>query len=255
MKISRLFLLIKYEFKLYFREFMAFFFTLIFPIMIFLLFGTVYADSIDPFWSNEISEDVRYIDTFTPNLMFLVILTSGIMSLPIGIAEYREHKILKRYRATPISPLYLLGAKALMLMSLVIIGGGLVFLLGQFLYNVQIIGSFIPIMGSLIIAMIAIYSLGLLMASLVSSARSANAAANLIYFPFMFLSGTLFPLSMLPDAVRAATNIVPAKHAVTLLQAAWVGESLSNYILEIVVLIMITIVSIFITIVTFKWES
>lgn len=240
--------------KMYFREFSAFFFSIIFPTLILLLFGTVYGNQPNPMWSQGTEFEVGYVDTFVPSLMYLVILTSGIMALPIGIAEYREGKILKRYKATPISPFYLLAAHAINLLVLTLLGTILVFVIGKVVYDVQIFGSFIAIILSFLLALIMTYSLGLLIASLVKSSRSANAIANVLYFPFMFLSGTMIPLAIFPNTLQKLTNLIPAKHAITLLQATWVGKPMGDYVLEILIIICVTIISLVVSVVCFKWE-
>ena len=104
------------EFRLYIREPSAFFFTLIFPLLLMLLFGSIWGN--DPFPGATYG----YIDAFTSAFIGLVILTSGVMHLTVNMASYREKGILKRFRATPISPVTLLAAQLIALLAITVLG-------------------------------------------------------------------------------------------------------------------------------------
>ena len=92
------------ELRLYLREPSAFFFTLIFPLLLMLLFGSIWGN--DPFPEQTFG----YIDYSTSAFIGIVILTAGIMNLTVSIASYREKGILRRFMAAPISPLIFLAA-------------------------------------------------------------------------------------------------------------------------------------------------
>ena len=51
------------------------------------------------------------VDNSVPGYIAMVIATTGMMSLPIGRATYRELGVLRRYRATPLRPQTLLGCQ------------------------------------------------------------------------------------------------------------------------------------------------
>jgi len=51
--------------------------------------------------------------------------------------------------------------------------------------------------------------IGMILARIVKEAQSAAAAANAIAFPMMFLSGSFFPLEMMPRFLQAFARMLP----------------------------------------------
>ena len=96
------------EFKLALREPIATFFTLVFPVLILFLFGSIYGNEPSEFLGGR-----GNVDNSVPGYIAMVIATTGMMSLPIGLATYRELGVLRRYRASPLRPQTLLGTSFL----------------------------------------------------------------------------------------------------------------------------------------------
>lgn len=241
--------LLKIEFKLYFRDFGAFFFTLVFPVMLLLIFGSIYGNE-----PADIFGGLGYIDTFIPALMYFVVLVTGIMMLPVNIVNYRENKILKRYKVTPISPAQLLIAQGLINMVVTAMGSVILFVCGKLMYDIRVEGSLFPILIAIFLGILMTYSLGFLVASLARSTRSVNAVSNMIYFPMMFLSGCMIPLSIFPDGVETVSKVIPGRYAVELLQNVFAGKTLLDNVGNIIVLLAISAISIVISVLSFKWE-
>jgi ABC-2 type transport system permease protein len=87
------------ELKLFLREPTAAFFTLAFPLMLLFLFGSIYGNEPTPFFGGYGSVDVS-----VPGYTALIIGTSGLLTLAITMASYREHGVLRRLKATPLRP-------------------------------------------------------------------------------------------------------------------------------------------------------
>ncbi|MCL6626272.1 MAG: ABC transporter permease, partial [Alicyclobacillus shizuokensis] len=83
------------EILLFVREPFAMFFTLLFPVILLLLFGSVYGHY-------DMHNGFRFIDIYIPSLFAMVIANLGLISIPITLAEYRERGILKHYQVTPM---------------------------------------------------------------------------------------------------------------------------------------------------------
>ena len=91
------------EFKLFLREPEAFFFTLIFPLILLFVFGSIFGNQ-----PNEVSFYLfggrGSVDASVPAYMALIIGITGLMLIPYLVATYREKGILRRLRTTPIRP-------------------------------------------------------------------------------------------------------------------------------------------------------
>ena len=86
------------ECKLFVRQPIAAFFTFVFPVLIFLMFGFIFGER--PLWNRP---DLSHIDFYAPALMAAYVSQAGLISLPVFLANYRQVGILKRYVVSPIS--------------------------------------------------------------------------------------------------------------------------------------------------------
>src|SRR5690348_1022997 len=77
------------EMKLFVREPLGAFFTLIFPVLLLLIFGAVFGNR-----ASGTIGDVGFVDAATPGYVALVIATSGLLSLAINVARARELGVL-----------------------------------------------------------------------------------------------------------------------------------------------------------------
>lgn len=240
--------LVATEFRLYVREPSAFFFTLIFPLLLMLLFGSIWGN--DPFPG----ETFGYIDAFTSSFIGLVVLTSGIMHLTVNIAAYREKGILKRFKATPVSPVSLLSAQLIVLLAISALGVILLLVAGVFVFGMHFWGSVPEAIAAFILGCLGIAGLGFIPASLVRTTRSGTVTANFIYFPMMFLSGAALPRQMLPDFLKTVSNCLPLTHMIELLRGIWLGESITAFPVEISVLAGTALIGGFVSAKFFRWD-
>jgi ABC-2 type transport system permease protein len=73
------------EIKLFLREPIGAFFTLLFPLMMLFLFGTIYGNEPSPYFNGYGTVDVS-----VPAYTSMIIGTTGIMGLTITMSAYRE---------------------------------------------------------------------------------------------------------------------------------------------------------------------
>ena len=236
------------EFILYLREPSGFFFTLIFPLLLMMLFGSI--------WGNDTFPDqiFGYIDYAVPAFIGMVIATSGLMGLTTSIAAYREKGILRRFKASPVSPLLVLTAELSALFMITIIGMILLLMAGVFVFGMRFFGSIPEVFLAFVLSSLSISALGFIPASLAPTARSGMITANVMYFPMLFLSGAVFPGDMLPPFLKTFAQILPLTHVIKLLQGLWLGGHLWDYPVQIIFLCGVTIAGFAIAAKYFRWE-
>ena len=157
------------------------------------------------------SQGAHPIDTVTPGIIALAIMSTSMVSLGIATGFERGYGVLKRLGATPLGRGRLLAAKiagvllveALQVIAICLValalgwnpGGGSTALL-------QVIGA--CLLGSL-----AFGGIGLTMAGRLK-AEVNLAAANGLYLVLLLLGGMVVPLSVLPGPLRAIAEVLPA---------------------------------------------
>lgn len=236
------------ELKLYLREPSAFFFTVVFPVLLMLLFGSIWGN--DPFPG----ETYGYIDAFTSSFIGIVILTAATMDLTINLSTYREKGILKRFRATPVSPVSFLAGEFLAILIISLLGVLLLLVVGIVLFNMHFRGNIFEGIAAFLISCCGMAGVGFIPASLSRSARTGTAISNTLYFPMLFLSGAALPRQMLPDFLKTFSEVLPLTHAIRMMQGIWLGESLWNFKVEIAVLGGILLAGTFVAARLFRWD-
>ncbi|MBU5591624.1 ABC transporter permease [Clostridium sp. MSJ-4] len=237
------------EFKLFFRNYMNLFFTIVFPGLMLILFGEIYGN--DP---SELFNGYGTIDISTPAYCAMIIAVTGVMSIPLSIVNYREKKILKRYMVTPVKVSSILIAEFVVNLIMTIIGIVILMIVGKVCYNIHFQGNVFVFAIVLLFCILVIFSIGLLIGSLASNTKNANAISNAIYFPMLFLSGATIPVELFPSKIEAISNVLPLTYVVKVLKGVWIGTAIDNYAKDLLVLAVIFGICITISIKKFKWE-
>ena len=235
--------------KLYLREPMATFFTIAYAPLVLLLFGTIYGNEPQPLLGGLGSMDIA-----VPAYIGLIILSVGLMGLPLGTSSSREQGVLRRYRATPMRPAAYLVADVLVYYLMTLVGVLLLIIVGKLVYDVQFSGNALSVLVGFTLGALSFFALGFLVSGLAPTARVAQVVGMVTAFPMMFISGATIPLELLPEGVRNVTRFIPLTHVVTLLRGLWVGDAWGEHLTEVAVLLGVLVVSTILAAWTFRWE-
>ena len=208
------------QFKRFLREPIALFFTLVFPVLLLLVFGFIYGNEPGSPFSPP---GFGYIDTEVPALAAIVIGTVALVSIPTTTAADRRQKLLRRYQATPLRPVVYFAADVSVHFGSALVGMVLLIIVAKLVFALRFGGSWLAVFGGFILSTLAFVAVGYVIASLVRSDRLAQAVGMAVYFPLMFLSGAAMPLEAMPENVREVARWLPLTHVVRLLQDLWFG--------------------------------
>ena len=238
------------EIKIFMREPLGAFGSILFPVLVFVVAGRLLGGRVTPS-SIPVATFVR---VGLPVLASVLISLSGVLSLVTIIAIYREGGILKRLRATPLRPQTILTAHVLVKLALTLVTLALMVLAGKRYYPVNVS---VPIVGfaiALLISTWSILSIGFLIASIVPTARFAQPIGAAILYPMIALCGLFVPLESLPPALHAAARLLPLTYSVSLLEGIWKGEPWSAHIGDIAALVLIFVICTALSAKVFRWE-
>ena len=238
------------EIKIFVREPLGAFGSILFPVLVFVVAGRLLGGRVTPS-SIPVATFVR---VGLPVLASVLISLSGVLSLVTIIAIYREGGILKRLRATPLRPQTILTAHVLVKLALTLVTLALMVLAGKRYYPINVS---VPIFGfaiALLISTWSILSIGFLIASIVPTARFAQPIGAAILYPMIALCGLFVPLESLPPALHAAARLLPLTYSVSLLEGIWKGERWSAHIGDIAALVVIFVICTALSAKVFRWE-
>ncbi|MCX6027137.1 MAG: ABC transporter permease [Chloroflexi bacterium] len=237
------------ECKLYFRFPIMALFTLALPLMILILLGSMFGNEPSPMYGGYGSVDVS-----VPAYAAMIIAISAFISLPITLANYRERGILRRFRATPVSPAAVLGAQLVMQFVMTLLGMALLIVAGRLVFGLRFEGNALSVLAAFSLSCLSFFAFGMVLAGLIPSVRLASVVGNVLLQPMIYLSGATIPLEVMSPRMREFTRFIPLTHAVTLLRGLWVGDAWSEHQTELIVLSAILVVCTIVAVKVFRWE-
>ncbi len=235
--------------RLFLREPITAFFTLGFPIMLVLIFGSMFGNKPSSLLGGYGSMDVSM-----PAYTALILGSIGFMTVAMGTSSYRETGVLRRYRATPLRPVTYILADVTVNLIMTLLGMAGVVLVGWLLYRVRFEGQPLNVFLAVVLSALAMFSIGYLIASLAPNARAAQVISMVIFYPMMFLSGAGMPLELLPATIRRIADFLPLTYPVRLLRGLWFGGTWSEHWLEVAVLGGILVLCTALASRLFRWE-
>lgn len=225
------------KFKMFFRDYPAVFFTLIFCPIILIIFGIAYGNEPSPIY-----DGLGAIDISVPAYSAIIIAGVSLVSFPISFVTSKDRGELKRLKMTPVPSIvfYLMDCFIYYVQALV--GIIILGLVGKIGFDTQYSGNIFATWLGITLIMIAILSIGIIISIVCKSPKAAQAFGFALMFPMLFLSGAGTPLEMMGEKLLSFSKYIPLKYGVTLLRGLWKGNSLNKHREEIIVLGVITII-------------
>ncbi len=192
-------------------------------------------------WFNR-SMDSRYF--LVPGLLVLIMTLIGALMTALVVAREWERGTFESLFATPVQPGEIIISKIVPYFCLGMVGLAVAVTAARVLFQVPIRGS-LP----LLILVSAIYLLVALGMGLLISTRTKNqfiasqAALLLTFLPAMMLSGFIFDIRSMPEAIQLITYLLPARYFVALLQTLFLaGDIWSVIVPNAAVLVLMAVI-------------
>jgi len=168
-----------------------------------------------------LSKRYRFIEFFVPGIIAMAIMTSCLSNALNMNAELRQKGILRKLATTPITRADWLASSIVYQLILSIVSTVAILLVSYFVFDVRLhIGFWLPLI--LVVEVIAFVGFGMLLTPFAKEAESASAVANAFLFPMMFLSGTFFPVEMMPAFLQTFAKLLPLYYVNEALRATMI---------------------------------
>ncbi|MGB8780848.1 MAG: ABC transporter permease [Candidatus Bathyarchaeia archaeon] len=200
------------------------------------------------------SQVTKYIDFLVPGLIGFSILISPMFSLVNISSEYKRIKLFKQLSLTPLTKIEWLASKVLFYILLSVASFLLMVAVGVIAFGAHVALSpwLIPflILGPMFFA-----SLGMLVGTVSKSTETASVVGNVITFPMMFLSGTFFPISLMPTYLQYLAHVLPLFYIIDGLNGVMIYNNYAQATIDLIVVLIITIVAFVAAARIFKWRE
>lgn len=237
------------ELKLSLRGMDMFIFAICMPVVMVVILGLIYGNKVA-------FEGAGYtlLEQSFGAITTIAICAGGVMGLPLVVSDYRERKILKRFKVTPISPSIIIAVQVTIYALYSIVSLILVYIVATVFFDYQLIGSWFKFLGAYFLVMISMFSIGILVGGMAPNGKIAGALASVLYFPMLIFSGATLPYEVMPATLQKVANILPLTQGIKLLKAISLGLPMDSVFVSISIMIIIAIICIGISIRFFKWE-
>ena len=201
-----------------------------------------------------VAESFKYIDFFIPGVIAMTVMTIGVHGSIEVNTTYREKGIIKKLASTPLSKLeWILGATTNE-MFICFLSTAIILTVGWIVFNVTVTINAYFI--ALIVAGCLLFpGIGMLIANFVREPEAAEAAANAITFPLMFLSGIFWPIEMLPGFLQEIAKVLPLTYLSEGLRDAMINADPTGALTNTLILVSLAAVFIIAGTIFTSWKE
>ncbi|RPI01935.1 MAG: ABC transporter permease [Zetaproteobacteria bacterium] len=150
----------------------------------------------------------RFIEFFVPGIIAMSVMTASLSGAVNVNAQLRQKGVIRKLSTTPITRTEWILSNILYQMILAAMSTIAILLVSYAVFGVSLrIDAWLP--AFIALEVFAFAGMGMILTRVATEAESAVAAANVIMFPMMFLSGSFFPLEMMPGFLQTFARVLP----------------------------------------------
>lgn len=164
------------------------------------------------------AHNLRYIEFLLPGLIALSVMQMSVFSVAFVFTQYKEKGVLKRLLATPMMPYQFVTANIITRLAVSVAQTAIFIAVGVFLFKAHIVGSYSLLALCVVLGAVMFLGLGFSISGLAKTVDTVPALGNLIVFPMLFLGGTFFPISSMPEWLQAIAKFLPLTYFSTALR-------------------------------------
>jgi len=152
---------------------------------------------------------VTYMTAYVPVLIGLVLVMIALISLPIVLVNQREHGFLRRLSTTPVAPRWLLAAQVAVNVVLAVVAMIMIVAGAALFYHVPAPAQLGGFVLSALLAMAALFAIGLFIAAVAANGVVAAVLGTLFLYPLIFFAGLWVPRQSMSPAMRHISDYTP----------------------------------------------
>ncbi|MFH0897051.1 MAG: ABC transporter permease [Candidatus Bathyarchaeota archaeon] len=195
-----------------------------------------------------------FIDFFIPGIIGMTAMTTSIFTSVSISARFKQNGIFQKLATTPLKRHEWILSRTIYNVLISYVGMTVMVLMGIVIFKMNMtldaIALLLVTMTSLMFT-----GLGMIIARFVIDPEAADAAANVITFPMMFLSGSFFQLSQMPSFLQTIAHALPLTYVNEGLRAAMIFGQTQQAIINTAIITVLGIAFIIVGSLITKWEE
>lgn len=214
------------------REPLTLTFVFAFPVLTMLIIGGSFGTQPDSAF-NDVNPSHWYVASY----LTVVIAATGLIMIPVHIASYRERGVLRRFSLAGFPRWSFACAQLITGCVAVLISSTLLLAVAAPVYGIPSPATWPSLIAAVAFGTIAFISIGVLLGSVLPSARAAQALGMLLFFPSFLLGSGGPPPKVMGSAVRAVAGCLPLTWLTDAVRGPWLGLGSESRSLALVILV------------------
>ena len=192
-------------------------------------------------WYNPELQSKNFI---VPGLLVIILAIISALIASLTISREWERGTMETLMTTPLRPWEVIAGKIIPYLFIGFFDVLLTAVVGHFLFNVPIKGSFVEFYLLALLFLTGTTGLGILISTATKvQVLSVQVAMVVTYLPSIILSGFIFPIQNMPVILKGITYLIPAKYLIVIIKGiALKGIGASMLMVQILFLLGFTVI-------------
>lgn len=210
--------LLREELRLTVRDPLVLTFVLVFPIVTMLIIGGAFGTEPDAAFAGT-NPSQWYVASY----LTVVIAATGLVMLPVHLASYRERGVLRRFAAAGFPRWSFAVAELILGLMTIVVAGVLLLVVAAPVYGIPPVHDVWPMATGLALGSVAFVSIGIVLGTLLPSARSAQAVGLMLFFPSFLLGAGGPPPHVMGAVLKDVADYLPLTWVTNSIRQPWLG--------------------------------
>ena len=196
-----------WELRSFFRNIQSLVFTMALPVLLMVIFGTIFGGNIE-------GTDVPFKQYFVAGIIAAGVMSTAFTGLAISVALERDLGLIRRLASSPMPKAAYFVGKIVLVLVTSLIEVAILMGLGKVFFGLQIptdAKHWIAFTWVLLLGVAACALCGLAYTALIPNASAASAIVTPPFLVLQFISGVFFPFNQLPMWMQTAASVFPLK--------------------------------------------
>jgi ABC-2 type transport system permease protein len=230
--------LIRAEFKLTLRDPLVLTFVFVFPVVTMLIIGGAFGTEPDVAFEGQNPSQWYVASYFT-----VVLAATGLIMLPVHLASYRERGVLRRFAAAGFPRWSFALAELVLGLATIAVAGLVLLAVAAPVYGIPAVHDLGRVGLGLFFGSIGFISIGVLLGTLLPSARAAQAVGLMLFFPSFLLGAGGPPPRVMGSVLRHIGDALPLTWVTTSIRQPWLGTGTpTGTLVEVIALAVVATV-------------
>ncbi|HEY7176279.1 MAG TPA: ABC transporter permease [Micromonosporaceae bacterium] len=210
--------LVRTELTLMRRDPLTLTFVFVFPVVTMLIIGGSFGTDPDVAFDGA-NPSHWYVASY----LTVVIAATGLIMVPVHLASYRERGVLRRFAVAGFPRWSFALAQLVVGLVAIVTSSAILLVVAAPVYGIPTLHETLRVVVAFVLGSVAFVSLGVLLGSVLPSARAAQAVGLILFFPSFLLGSGGPPPHVMGAALRNISGYLPLTRLTDAVRAPWLG--------------------------------